>query len=143
MVRAGRLGATGRPVSGCSMIARDGATGPLDLLAVHAPRAASAEVVLLVGGADGGAAMSYATIVLGSPLLANKLRASRETPTRVRRSRNSLLRRDRTVGAYPNVLPHIGALDPMPTRTIIREGFVPHVIGGKAISRGPSFAGER
>jgi uncharacterized protein (TIGR01319 family) len=38
-----------------------------------------------------------------------------------------------------NVLPRIGVLDPLPARFAIRDVFVRHVIGGKGLSKGPTF----
>jgi uncharacterized protein (TIGR01319 family) len=45
----------------------------------------------------------------------------------------------RTVVPTANVLPDVGELDPEPARAAIREVFLEHVIGGKALSRGPRF----
>ncbi len=45
----------------------------------------------------------------------------------------------RVVLATANVIPRIGALHPGPARRAIREVFISHVIGGKGLSRGPRF----
>jgi uncharacterized protein (TIGR01319 family) len=44
------------------------------------------------------------------------------------------------VAVAPNVLPRIGALEPLGARAAIREQFLRHVIGGKGLSRGGRFA---
>jgi uncharacterized protein (TIGR01319 family) len=110
------------------------AAGPLaDLSGL---RAARPDVVLLVGGTDGGD---------GSVLLHNaRMLARFRVPVvvagnaDVRDEAAALLRGPVTVTG--NVLPRIGVLDPGPARAAIREVFLRHVIGGKRLSRGRRFA---
>ena len=56
------------------------------------------------------------------------------------RAAAELERRRRRVVVAPNVLPRIGALEPLGARSAIRELFLAHVIGGKGLSRGSRFA---
>ena len=114
--------------------------GHLDRAAVDELREARPDVVLLVGGTDGGNA---------EVLLHNANRLARSGPrvpyvvagnVDARAEVVDVLERGRRV-AIPtaNVLPRIGVLDPMPARIAIREVFVQHVIGGKGLSTGPAF----
>ncbi|GAA4950463.1 glutamate mutase L [Actinoplanes utahensis] len=104
-------------------------------------RAARPDVLLLVGGTDGGD---------GEILLHN---ARRLAAARIRLpvvlAGNAEVRADALailtgrgvpVTACANVLPKIGVLDPLPARAAIREVFLRHVIGGKRLSRGRRFA---
>ena len=100
-----------------------------------------ADVVLLVGGTDGGdcdvllanarrlgaARLSVPVVVAGNAEAAPQ--AARE-----------LERRRRRVLVAPNVLPRIGAFEPTGARSAIRDLFLRHVIGGKGLSRGTRFA---
>jgi uncharacterized protein (TIGR01319 family) len=117
------------------------AAGPLDGKAVAALRAARPDVILLVGGTDGGD---------GDVLLHN---AGRLATSRLRlpvvvagnadvagAAAGVLTERGMAVTVTGNVLPKIGVLDPGPARAAIREVFLRHVIGGKRLSRGPRFA---
>ena len=117
------------------------AAGLLDGRAVTALRAARPDVILLVGGTDGGD---------GSVLLHN---AGRLATARLRvpvvvagnaevRDEAAALLTGRAVPVTVtgNVLPKIGVLDPGPARAAIRQVFLRHVIGGKRLSRGPRFA---
>ncbi len=118
------------------------AAGPLDGAGVRALRAARPDVVLLVGGTDGGDAEVLRHN--GSRLAATRLRV----PVVVA---GNLDARDEVVAglvahgvpvvATENVLPRIGVLNPEPARLAIREVFLRHVIGGKRLSRGSRFAG--
>ena len=112
--------------------------GPLDGAGVRALRAARPDLVLLVGGTDGGD---------GSVLLHNAGRLGRARiacpvvlagNARVRPEAEALLA-GRTVVPTDNVLPDVGELAPGPARAAIREVFLRHVIGGKGLSRGPAF----
>ncbi|MEV1290533.1 glutamate mutase L [Micromonospora sp. NPDC049679] len=118
------------------------AAGRLDGSGLAALRAARPDVVLLVGGTDGGDA---------EVLLHNATRLARarfRVPVVVAGNGDA---RDEVcavlhgggvpVTAAGNVLPRIGVLDPRPARTAIREVFLRHVIGGKRLSRGRRFAG--
>jgi uncharacterized protein (TIGR01319 family) len=117
------------------------AAGRLDGAAVAALKAARPDVILLVGGTDGGD---------GEVLLHN---AGRLATARLRRpvvvagnaevspAAGALLAgRGLPVTVTANVLPRIGVLEPGPARAAIREVFLRHVIGGKGLSRGPRFA---
>ena len=101
------------------------------------------DIVLLVGGTDGGNA---------DTLLANADRlatagSTLDVPVVVAgnvEAREAVVERLEAGGvrALPtaNVLPRIGVLDPGPARSAIREIFIRHVIGGKHLSGSPSFA---
>jgi uncharacterized protein (TIGR01319 family) len=105
---------------------------------VRALRAARPDVLLLVGGTDGG----DEKVLLHN---AEALARSRVTVPIVLAGNSSvrtealLLLRDRTVVATDNVLPDVGELAPGPARAAIRDVFLAHVIGGKGLSRGPRF----
>jgi uncharacterized protein (TIGR01319 family) len=114
--------------------------GPLDRAAVAALRGARPDVVLLVGGTDGGNsdvllhnAARLAAARLRVPVVAAGNRDARAEVLAALASGK--------VPAVPadNVLPRIGVLDPGPARAAIREVFLRHVIGGKGLSRGPRF----
>ncbi|AGL17440.1 glutamate mutase L [Actinoplanes sp. N902-109] len=115
--------------------------GLLDGAGVAALRAARPDVVLLVGGTDGGdeetlahnarrlagARLRVPVVVAGNAVVrpyAEQVLAARGVPVRV----------------TGNVLPRIGELDAGPARSAIREVFLAHVIGGKQLSRGRRFA---
>ncbi len=117
------------------------AAGPLSGAGVTALRAARPDVVLLVGGTDGG----DADVLLHNArrLAANRLRLPVVLAGNhdVRDQALDLLTaRGVPVTATGNVLPRIGVLDPLPARAAIREVFLRHVIGGKRLSRGSRFA---
>jgi uncharacterized protein (TIGR01319 family) len=117
------------------------AAGPLDGAAVAALRQARPDVVLLVGGTDGGDAdvlRHNATRLAGARLrvpvvVAGNADASADAAA-------TLTGRGVPVTVTANVLPRIGVLDPAPARAAIREVFLRHVIGGKRLSKGPRFA---
>jgi uncharacterized protein (TIGR01319 family) len=115
--------------------------GALDAAAIAGLAEARPDVVLLVGGTDGGDAevLLHNAAALG--------RSARMVPVVV--AGNSLAageavrlvrRRGRVVHATGNVIPRIGELAPGPARQAIREVFISHVIGGKGLSRGRRFA---
>ncbi|MFI7657805.1 glutamate mutase L [Micromonospora parva] len=115
-----------------------GRLGGADLTAL---RAARPDVVLLVGGTDGGDAE---TITHNATRLA---RARWRRP--VVYAGNADVREQLTgllgdagvpVTAADNVLPRIGVLAPESARSAIRAVFLRHVIGGKRLSRGTRFA---
>ncbi len=118
------------------------AAGRLTGAGLVALRAARPDVVLLVGGTDGGDAE-----VLRHN--AGRLAAARlRVPVVVAgnaevRDEVAGVLSDRRVPAVTaaNVLPRIGVLEPGPARAAIREVFLRHVIGGKRLSRGTRFAG--
>ncbi|ROP40179.1 glutamate mutase L [Saccharothrix texasensis] len=112
--------------------------GPLDGAGVRALRASAPDLVLLVGGTDGGDA---------SVLLHNAARLSRVACPIVLAGNAEAqpeaagLLAARTVVRTANVLPDVGELAPGPARAAIREVFLRHVIGGKGLSRGRRFRG--
>jgi uncharacterized protein (TIGR01319 family) len=117
------------------------AGGRLDATAIAALRADRPDVVLLVGGTDGG----DADVLCHN---ANRLAAARlRVPMVVA---GNVEARDAVVAVLAghgvpvvpteNVLPRIGVLNPAPARAAIRQVFLRHVIGGKRLSRGPRFA---
>ncbi|SIM70726.1 glutamate mutase L [Micromonospora cremea] len=115
-----------------------GRLGAADLAAL---RAARPDVVLLVGGTDGGDAD---TITHNATRLA---RARWRVPVvlagngDVRAELTGLLESAGVpVTAAENVLPRIGVLAPASARAAIRAVFLRHVIGGKRLSRGTRFA---
>ncbi|MEV4347928.1 glutamate mutase L [Actinoplanes sp. NPDC049596] len=114
------------------------AAGPLGASGMSELRASRPDVILLVGGTDGGD---------GDVLLHNARRlgnARIKVPVvvagnaSVREEAAALLYGPVTVAG--NVLPRIGVLDPGPARAAIREVFLRHVIGGKRLSRGKRFS---
>ncbi|MEU5940910.1 glutamate mutase L [Micromonospora sp. NPDC047548] len=115
-----------------------GRLGAADLAAL---RGARPDVVLLVGGTDGGDAD---TLTHNATRLA---RARWRVPVvlagnvAVRDELCALLAGAGVpVTAADNVLPRIGVLAPASARAGIREVFLRHVIGGKRLSRGTRFA---
>ena len=115
------------------------AAGRLDGAAVAGLRAARPDVVLLVGGTDGGDAevlvhnaRRLAAARLRVPVVVAGNAAARDEVV-------AILAR-LPVTATENVLPRIGVLNPGPARAALREVFLRHVIGGKKLSRGTRFA---
>lgn len=104
-------------------------------------RAARPDVVLLVGGTDGGDAetISHNALKLAKArwrvpvVLAGNASVATELS-------ELLAAKGVPVTVAGNVLPSIGVLDPGPARAAIREVFLKHVIGGKKLSRGKRFA---
>lgn len=111
-------------------------SGPLSAAGVRAVRSARPDVLLLVGGTDGGDE---------KVLLHNAARLSRVAVPIVlagnvaARAQALSLLSGRQVVAVDNVLPDVGELAPEPARAAIRQVFLSHVIGGKRLSRGPRF----
>ncbi|WFE92849.1 glutamate mutase L [Micromonospora sp. WMMD987] len=118
------------------------AAGRLAAADLAALRAARPDVVLLVGGTDGG---DVDTVTHNATRLA---RARWRVPVVVA---GNVEVRDGLAGVLSaagvpvtvadNVLPRIGVLAPVSARAAIREVFLRHVIGGKRLSRGGRFAG--
>ncbi|GAA2484337.1 glutamate mutase L [Winogradskya humida] len=115
--------------------------GLLDGSALLEVRAARPDVILLVGGTDGGDgdtlahnARRLATSRMRVPVVVAGNADVREYAETV------LTERRVPVTVTGNVLPRIGVLDPGPARAAIREVFLRHVIGGKRLSRGSRFA---
>jgi len=117
--------------------------GPLDGTGLAALRAARPDVLLLVGGTDGG----NADVLLHN---AARLGASRfPAPVVLAGNRAAvpeamaeLTRRGRVVRLADNVLPRIGELAPGSARAALRTLFLDHVIGGKGLSH-KELAGRR
>lgn len=116
--------------------------GRLDTAAVRALMAADPDVVLLVGGTDGGNSevlLHNARVLADSDLDVPVVAAGNAE------ARDAVVARLRDGGktACPtdNVLPVIGRLNPRPARETIREVFIRHVIGGKALSHRADFPG--
>jgi len=114
------------------------AAGRLDRSGLAGVSGARPDVVLLVGGTDGGDA---------EVLVHNARALARLRPRRPVVVAGNVDGRDEAVAALgtsavstDNVLPRIGDLNPGPARAAIREVFLRHVIGGKRLSRGPRFA---
>ncbi|MBI1378167.1 MAG: glutamate mutase [Frankiales bacterium] len=116
-------------------------SGPLDRPAVADLATSRPDVVLLVGGTDGGDAEvllhNAHRLSVSGPRVPYVVAGNADAREHVVAE---LERRRRTVVACPNVLPRIGVLDPLPARAAIRDVFVRHVIGGKGLTRGPRFA---
>jgi uncharacterized protein (TIGR01319 family) len=114
--------------------------GPLDSAGIGQLRAARPDVILLVGGTDGGDAQvllhnagRLARSRLRVPVVAaGNAQASDEVAALLSAGRVPVV----TAG---NVLPRIGVLDPGPARAAIRDVFLRHVIGGKRLSKGRRF----
>lgn len=114
------------------------ATGPLrrpDVAALHADRP---DLVLLVGGTDGG----NAEVLLHN---AAALARGRRVPVVLAGNASArdeavalLAVRGRPVLTADNVLPEIGRLEPTSARAAIRDAFLRHVIGGKGLTRRPA-----
>ena len=114
--------------------------GDLDGAGIRALRAARPDVVLLVGGTDGGDARTL--LHNAARLAANRVRPPIVLAGNADAADDALalLRSTgRTVVPAANVLPDVGELNPEPARAAIREVFLRHVIGGKGLSRGPRF----
>ncbi|MGH3861350.1 glutamate mutase L [Actinokineospora sp.] len=113
-------------------------SGDLDGAGIRALRADRPDIVLLVGGTDGG----DQRVLLHN---ARKLAVNRITVPIVlagnsdARDEALALLAVRNVVATDNVLPDVGELAPGPARRAIRAAFLSHVIGGKGLSRGPRF----
>lgn len=117
------------------------ASGRLDEAGMSALGKATADIVLLVGGTDGGEssvllhnASVLASARIGVPVVvAGNLTVRDQVCATLRAG-------DVHVAPTANVLPDIGQLDPEPARVAIRGAFLDHVIGGKGLSYDPRFA---
>ncbi len=115
-------------------------SGALDGDGLDALKAARPDVVLLVGGTDGGDAdvlrHNASRLAVSGPRVPYVVAGNADVRGEVV---DVFVRRRRTVVACANVLPRIGVLDPHPARAAIRDVFVRHVIGGKGLTRGHRF----
>ncbi len=117
------------------------ASGPMTTAQVAVLRAARPDVVLLVGGTDGGNAevllhngSALAKARLGAPVVvAGNVEARGEVALALESTGRRFILTD-------NVLPQIGVINPDGARAAIRQMFLRHVIGGKHLSKGPQFA---
>ncbi|WP_076259676.1 glutamate mutase L [Intrasporangium flavum] len=123
------------------------AAGALTTDAAAAVRASRPDIVLLVGGTDGGNAdvllhnaERLARLAVGGHgdhavpvVVAGNVEARTEALA-------LLAATSRPTVAADNVLPQIGVIAPESARAAIRQGFLHHVIGGKGLSRDPAFA---
>jgi uncharacterized protein (TIGR01319 family) len=118
------------------------AAGALSRDDVERLRDSRPDVVLLVGGTDGGNAevLCHNARRLGIDRLAVPVVLAGNADA-ADDAAHELVSRGRRVTVAPNVLPQIGVLDPEPARRAIREVFIHHVIGGKGLSKDRRFAG--
>ena len=116
------------------------AAGPLDDAGGRALAAAAPDLVLLVGGTDGGNAdvlrhnaSALAALALGVPVVvAGNVDARADVVAALRRAHQPVQGAD-------NVVPRIGVIAPQGARAAIRAAFLEHVIGGKHLSADPLF----
>jgi len=123
------------------------AAGGLTTADAVAVRATRPDLVLLVGGTDGGNsdvllhnAARLAKAAIGGKgdhavpvIVAGNVDARDEAVSLLRSTGRPTVLAD-------NVLPQIGVIAPESARTAIRAAFLRHVIGGKGLSRDPAFA---
>ena len=122
------------------------AAGELTSRDADAVRASRPDIILLVGGTDGGNADvllhnagRLAKACIGGRgahavpvVLAGNVEARDEAAARLAETGRPTILAD-------NVLPQIGVIAPESARSAIREAFLRHVIGGKGLSRDPAF----
>ena len=122
------------------------AAGELTVRDADAVRASRPDIILLVGGTDGGNAdvllhnaSRLARASIGGHgthavpiVVAGNIEARAEAA-------QLLATTDRPTILAENVLPEIGVIAPESARSAIREAFLRHVIGGKGLSRDPAF----
>lgn len=122
------------------------AAGELGRAEADAVRAARPDIVLLVGGTDGGNAdvLLHNAGRLGKAaiggsgghavpvVVAGNIEARAEAAALLEATGRPVILAD-------NVLPQIGVIAPDSARSAIREAFLRHVIGGKRLSRDPAF----
>lgn len=114
--------------------------GPLDDAGIAGLADARPDVVLLVGGTDGGdpeVLLHNASALGGSGVLAPVVVAGNAEVAAA--AADLVGRPGRPVVVTDNVIPRIGALAPGPARRAIRQAFIAHVIGGTQLSPGPRF----
>ena len=113
-------------------------SGMMDGSGLRALRSSRPDVVLLVGGTDGGddSVLLHNARRLG----VNRVRVPIVLAGNASARPSALdLLAGRVVVPTANVLPDVGELAPGPARAAIRSVFLDHVIGGKGLSRGPRF----
>ncbi|MFC3502858.1 glutamate mutase L [Micromonospora krabiensis] len=117
------------------------AAGRLGGADVAALRAARPDVVLLVGGTDGGDAevLTHNATRLARARWRVPVVLAGNVDVRAGLA-GALAAAGVPVTVADNVLPRIGVLAPASARAAIREVFLRHVIGGKRLSRGGRFA---
>lgn len=115
--------------------------GPLDAAGYDVLVESRPDVLLVVGGTDGG---DSEVLLHNAGMLG---RSQHSTPVVLAGNADVaseaaalLTAGGRAVIVSDNVIPRIGELHPGPARRAIRELFISHVIGGKGLSRGPRFA---
>lgn len=108
---------------------------------VAALRRSRPDLILLVGGTDGGNAevvvrnaSALASADLEAAVVVACNRAAQEEVADLLRAGGC------SAATAENVLPRIGSLSPSSARAAIRTAFLDHVIGGKGLSAGPHFA---
>jgi len=117
------------------------ASGPMTTAQVAVLRATRPDVILLVGGTDGGNAevllhngSRLAKARMGAPVVvAGNVEARAGVALALESAGRRFILTD-------NVLPQIGVINPDGARAAIRQMFLRHVIGGKHLSKGPQFA---
>ncbi len=115
--------------------------GELDEAALETLSGATPDVVLLVGGTDGGnpvpllgAAGALASHHQSFPVVvAGNAEATPRATARLTDAGVECVQAG-------NVMPRVGLIDPGPARAALREVFLRHVIGGKDLSEDPRFA---
>ncbi|MEP7369935.1 MAG: glutamate mutase L [Dermatophilaceae bacterium] len=115
--------------------------GPMTTAQVAMLKSARPDVILLVGGTNGGNAdvllhngSRLARARMGAPVVvAGNLEARAGVATALESTGRRFVLTD-------NVLPQIGVISPGGARAAIRQVFLRHVIGGKGLSKGPEFA---
>ncbi|WP_020385498.1 glutamate mutase L [Kribbella catacumbae] len=115
--------------------------GGLTATSLKALRAERPDVVLLLGGTDGG---NSAVITNAAAVLA-KYKWRRPVVAAGNIDAQAEIRELLSAASVPqviaaNVVPEIGVFAPDSARAAIREMFLAHVIGGKNLSRDPGFA---
>ncbi len=120
------------------------ATGRLDEAGLAALADSAPDVLLVVGGTDGGNSevlLHNARVLAASgprvPVVLAGNVVVQDEAVAVLTAPGSTVPDTRPAA---NVLPRIGVLDPLPARAAIRDVFIRHVIGGKHLSSSPEFA---
>lgn len=116
-------------------------SGGLDAEKLAVLRASEPDVLLLVGGTDGG---NSETLVADADFLSRVAWTGPVVGAGDQEAQGAVSAHlDASGTPYvlaDNVVPRIGVLAPASAREAIREVFLAHVIGGKDLSRSPAFA---